>query len=248
MFNQNSDFQSFYHSRGGWLVGKIIRSHLHGLIGDEKYSQVLGLGYTPPYLDIFEKQSQDFFAGMPASIGAHTWPKYGDNKTAIVSGTELPFESNSLDMVMAVHFLEFSEYPEYALKEVWRVLKSNATLILIVPNRMSMWARREWSPFGHGRPFSSSQLKQILQDCLFVPEEENNALFFPPLQNRFVYKSAWSFERFGQIICPGVGGVRVLKASKQIYAPTKIKGSAVPVAPFKIRKTVTSGSKYEGVR
>ncbi len=243
MFLDNADFQSFYHSRGGWLIRKIIRAHVSTLIGEDKYDEVLGLGYATPYLEAMEKQAKHFSAAMPAGIGGHIWPKYGDNKVAVVSGTELPYESNSLDLVVAVHFLEFSEYPEYALKEIWRVLKSNSSLILVVPNRMSMWARAEWSPFGHGQPFSSMQLKQILQACLFVPEEEKNALFFPPWQNRFIYKSAWQMERFGQVLCPALGGVRVLRASKQIYAPTKIKGSAVPVSPFKIRKTVMSGNK-----
>ncbi len=244
MFLDNADFQSFYHSRGGWLIRKIIRTHISTLIGEEKFDEVLGLGYATPYLEILEKQSKHFSAAMPAGIGGHSWPKYGDNKVAVVSGTELPYESNSLDLVVAVHFLEFSEYPEYALKEIWRVLKSNASLILIVPNRMSMWSRREWTPFGHGQPFSSSQLKQILQGALFVPEEEKNALFFPPFQNRFILRGAWHMERFGQVICPALGGVRVLRASKQIYAPTKIKGSAVPVSPFKIRKMATSANKF----
>ena len=87
-----------------------------------------------------------------------------------------------------------------------------------------MWARRDWSPFGHGRPFSASQIENALEEALFSVQDHRNALFMPPVKWRLLLKAAWGFERFGNLICPAFGGVHCIDAVKQGYAPVHPAG------------------------
>ena len=53
------------------------------------------------------------------------------------------------------------------LREVWRILAADGRLILVVPNRLGLWARLEHTPFGHGHPFTPPQLVALLTENLF---------------------------------------------------------------------------------
>ncbi|MGE4312712.1 MAG: class I SAM-dependent methyltransferase [Pseudobdellovibrionaceae bacterium] len=231
MYHSAADFQKFYHTREGFVIRRMIRSHIKILGAGDAHGEVAGLGYSLPYLDLFEGRTERTYALMPSSIGAASWPKSGPNLTALVHSAELPLPANSLDVALGVHFLEFAEYPEAVLQEIWRVLKPTGKLILIVPNRTGLWARSEWSPFGHGKPFSLTQLQDDLSEAQFVTETIRPALFMPPLKWRWMLKAAWSFEQAGNILFPGVSGLHCVTAVKQLYAPASPpKGRAIRVA------------------
>ena len=70
------------------------------------------------------------------------------------------------------------------LKEVWRVLAGGGRLLIVVPNRRGIWARLDRTPFGSGRPYTMSQLSQLLRDELFTPVATGSALFVPPSRSR----------------------------------------------------------------
>ncbi len=59
--------------------------------------------------------------------------------------------------------------PRETLKEIWRVLSPAGRVVIVVPNRRGVWARFEHTPFGTGRPFSRSQLNELLRDANFTP-------------------------------------------------------------------------------
>jgi hypothetical protein len=105
-----------------------------------------------------------------------------------------------------------------AFEELWRVLKSNGRILIIVPNRMGLWCRADWTPFGHGRPYSAAQVNNFLREHLFVPERTEKGVFIPPFENNFLLRSAGWWEALGEKICPGMGGVIFVEASKQVYA------------------------------
>jgi SAM-dependent methyltransferase len=67
------------------------------------------------------------------------------------------------------------------LREIWRVLEPEGRLIVVVPNRTSPWAYLERTPFGHGQPYTPSQLGRLLKDCLFHVERHDTALVLPPV-------------------------------------------------------------------
>jgi hypothetical protein len=75
------------------------------------------------------------------------------------------------------------------------VLGPGGRALFIVPNRGGMWARRDKTPFGFGRPYTLGQLEAQLKRHDFVPERHSAALFAPPSEKRFWLKSADMLER-----------------------------------------------------
>ena len=91
-------------------------------------------------------------------------------------------------------------------------------MLVVVPNRRGLWAQFEYTPFGHGRPYSPGQLSQILTDTLFAPYQTAAALFMPPVRSRMLLSAAPALEQIGQRWFAGFAGVIVAEAVKEIYA------------------------------
>jgi hypothetical protein len=104
------------------------------------------------------------------------------------------------------------------LKEIWRVLAGGGRLLIVVPNRRGIWARLDRTPFGSGRPYTMSQLSQLLRDEQFTPVRSDAALFIPPAKSRVMLRSAPAWERIGRRWFPTFAGVLLVEATKQIYA------------------------------
>ena len=101
------------------------------------------------------------------------------------------------------------------LRELWRVLTPAGRLIVVAPNRASLWAQLETSPFGHGQPYTRGQLERLLVQSLFQPEAWDSALFMPPFGGRRSIRTGNAWERIGpQIVagsrgCPHRAGVEI---------------------------------------
>jgi len=57
----------------------------------------------------------------------------------VVDALELPFESDSVDVVILHHVLEFSQHPHQLLREATRILAPHGTLIVVGFNPISLW-------------------------------------------------------------------------------------------------------------
>jgi hypothetical protein len=90
---------------------------------------------------------------------------------------------------------------------------------VIVPNRRGIWAHGDRTPFGTGQPYSAFQIKDTLRDRGFLVDRTWRALFLPPSQSRLLLSMVKTFERWGEILFPGFGGLLVMEAGKQLYAP-----------------------------
>jgi ubiquinone/menaquinone biosynthesis C-methylase UbiE len=137
---------------------------------------------------------------------------------ALADEAELPFADYSIDRVLLVHALETSDETRAMLKEVWRVLAGGGRVLIVTPNRRGIWARLDRTPFGSGRPYTMSQLSQLLRDEQFTPVGSDTALFIPPLTSRMMLRSAAAWERAGRRWFPTFAGVLLVEATKQIYA------------------------------
>jgi hypothetical protein len=109
------------------------------------------------------------------------------------------------------------------LREAWRVLAGGGRLLLVVPNRRSPWAQLERSPFGFGQPYSAGQLSRLLRNHSFTPLRTARSLFFLPLRNRSWLRAAPGWEKFGRHAMPGLSGVVLIEATKQVYGATPVK-------------------------
>lgn len=220
MYRSVYDLKAFYNSRTGRVVRRILQERIRSIWPDMHGLRLAGCGYATPYLRVFMEEAERVIALMPAAQGVHSWPQAGTEKNLVCLSEEmeLPLESNSVDRIIMMHSIEFSEFLREHLKEIWRVLKSNGRLLVIVPNRSGFWARADWSPFGLGTPYSSAQICHYLRDNQFVHESTHEALFMPPVRYAPVLKSAAFFERAGRMLFPFACGVHMVEASKQLYA------------------------------
>ena len=129
----------------------------------------------------------------------------------------MPLPDSSIDRMLLVHALEMAHDPTALLREVWRVLAGGGRLLLIVPNRRGVWARTDTTPFGHGRPYSRSQITQLLREAWFTPTGWGEALHVPPVPRGWFLRSAPAWERVGSTIAAPFAGVHIVEATKQVY-------------------------------
>ncbi len=218
------DLQKFYNSPLGLMVNRVISRHIHASWPSVKNSTILGLGFPGPYLNIFHHETNNVFAAIPASGDATFYPKISPEQTFMTDEAELPLEDLSIDRVILIHSVEFSESIWPLMREIWRVLSNDGRLIIIAPNRRGVWARLERTPFGYGRPYSQSQLTTLLHDTLFTPIKIKTALYMPPIGSRMLISSSLAWEHIGRYFLDGLGlamgGIISIEAKKQIYAIT----------------------------
>ncbi|MEZ5816929.1 MAG: class I SAM-dependent methyltransferase [Hyphomicrobiaceae bacterium] len=209
----------FYASPLGGMVRRILAHRIRARWRRTNGLTVIGLGFATPYLGSFRGEATRLGALMPSTQGAVVWPSNGDVLTVAVEEDDLPLPDNSVDLMLAVHCLETTEQARALLREIWRVLAPEGRLLIIVPNRSGVWARFDLTPFGHGRPYSQSQLDRLLTESLLNPVEWGAALHLPPIDNGLVLKSAMTLERMGARLTPAFAGVLLVEARKEVASP-----------------------------
>jgi len=209
--------RQFYAAPFGEAICGLIEASLRELWPEAKGDLVLGLGYPPPYLEPYIGHSPVMVC-MPAQQGAAYWPQGKFNTVFLAHESELPLSENSVNRVLLVHSVENSEQLSGMMEELWRILTPGGRVLAIVPNRLSFWARSSQSPFGHGRPFTMMQLRDLMTAHRLTPLRHASALFTPPLKLRLLWRFASKIEKIGKLLCPFIGGVLLLEAEKQLYA------------------------------
>ena len=95
-------------------------------------------------------------------MGVVAWPQR-QMPRVLCEEDALPFPDVFFDRILIVHGLEGAEACAPLLRQLWRVLAPEGRILLVAPNRASLWAQVEVSPFGHGRPFSRIELDAAAQ-------------------------------------------------------------------------------------
>tara|TARA_R110000824_G_scaffold137637_2_gene302042 strand:+ start:65074 stop:65823 length:750 start_codon:yes stop_codon:yes gene_type:complete len=216
------DLRNFYGQPLGQVAQRHIGRRIEAIWPELRGLNVMGFGFATPYLGVIGGNAQRVVGLMPARQGVLHWPSEGKSLTGLVDERELPLEDESMDRVLVVHGLEASEAMRVMLRQIWRVLAPGGRLLIVVPNRRGLWARREATPFGHGQPFSRGQLTQLLRESMFSPSTWEVALFVPPFDWRPLLRSAGAWERAGHMLWSRFSGVILVEATKQIYAATPL--------------------------
>jgi len=106
--------------------------------------------------------------------------------------------------VLLVHSLEMTQDAAALLREAWRVLASAAGCWPWCRTGAACgraWTRRR---FGHGRPYSRSQITSLLRETWFTPTGWGEALYVPPIARGWFLRTAvaWSAPaRLYRAIC-----------------------------------------------
>ena len=196
----------YYRSFLGRSVQATIREQVLRLWPQARHEAVLGYGFAAPLLRPYLSSARRVTALMPARQGVMHWPPGLPNCSVLCEETRWPVETGSIDKLLVLHGLDTSEHAAAVLEECYRVLAPAGRAIFIVPNRASLWARREGTPFSFARPYTAGQLESRLKWHGFLPEHHVTALYQPPWSGPFWRRMSGPIERIGQTIPAWRGG------------------------------------------
>ena len=223
------DLRNFYYrTRLGRAAQKVIRDQVLAMWPNADMETMVGFGFAVPLMRPYLDQARRVIGLMPGPQGVMLWPSGQPNVSVLCEETLWPIQSEQVDRLLVLHGLETSENPTRLLDECARVLAPNGKAIFVVPNRSGMWARRDKTPFGFGRPYSLGQLEAQLKLHGFVPERHVSALYQPPSDHRFWLKTGDFVEKAGRRVSMGrAGGVLMVEVSKD--ARPRARGLAAAV-------------------
>ena len=225
------DLREFYSRRLGIVARQMINRGIRERWPNADGQRVLGIGYPTPYLGLFREDAERCIAFMPAAQGVLKWPTGRPALASLVDEFSLPRPDAAVDRILLVHALEMSDDPAALLREVWRVLSPSGRVMAVIPNRRGVWTRSDNTPFGHGRPYSRSQITDLLRQTWFTPTGWGEALFMPPYAGRWVLKSAQMWERAGAALALPFAGVHIVEATKQVYRAIPAKRERARLIP-----------------
>jgi SAM-dependent methyltransferase len=220
------ELRQFYASDLGRAARAMVGRKVIEAWGDARGLDVLALGYATPFVAPARHAARRVVGAMPAQQGVEIWPAGERNLTTLVGEDSLPFANALFDRILIVHGLEESPDALTLLREVWRVLAPSGRVVVAVAARNGLWANTERTPFGHGRPYSRSQLAELLREAELEPSGWTRALYVPPVN----WLAGWAegFEQTGSRLWPGFAGLLLMEAVKQTFA-VKPKGHAARV-------------------
>jgi len=237
------DLRNFYYrTRLGRVAQRAIREQVVRHWPPAAGQTVAGFGFAVPLLRPYLPDSARVVGLMPGPQGVMPWPAGMANVSVLCEDTAWPLPTGLVDRLVLMHGLETSENPSAVLDEAARVLAPGGRALFIVPNRSGLWARSDVTPFGYGRPYSGAQLEAQLKRHGFTPERSQSVLFAPPSATRFWLRTADFWEAIGRKMPWLVGGVLMVEASKQVYAPTRGGLGAAVRKPLRVLEGVGKGS------
>ncbi|AHJ64850.1 Methyltransferase [Granulibacter bethesdensis] len=217
---------AFYGTLAGEVVASLLRARLRLLWpGEECEGQtLLGLGHAAPYMRCWRSTAYRCVVGSLHPSAGQVWPPAGRTLSCDATPSALPFPDLSIDRIVLVHALEMTDHARGLLREVWRILKDDGRLMVVAPNRTGLWAHLDTNPFGQGQPFSHGQIERLLAASLFRVERRDAALYMPPVfHSRALLRAAWLFESTGRHLIPGLAGVTISEAVKDVYAGVPLR-------------------------
>ncbi|MFM0737069.1 class I SAM-dependent methyltransferase [Paraburkholderia xenovorans] len=177
---------------------------------------------------------QGLSAGLPAGL-----PAPAGRSAVWCDLLDLPFEAQSVDLIVMPHTLEFTSDPHRLLREAERVLMPEGQLIILGFNSLSLWGARQSVGKVTGRPFVPSAVDLIaftrLKDWIkllgFDLERGRFGCYRPPLGSEQWLSRYQFMEAAGDRWWPIFGATYMIKAIK------RVRGMRL-VGPLKVKKPV----------
>ena len=172
-----------------WFVGRraIVFSQIEDALGARASSgarpelRVLdigcGAGATMDHLKRYGQPHGIDLSQLPLNFSR----KRGHQRVMRASATDLPFDSESFDLVTALDVVEHLEDDVKGLAEIRRVLKPGAPAVIFVPAFQSLWGPNDVQS-GHQRRYRLDQLRVAVEKAGLSVERisyANFAMFIP---------------------------------------------------------------------
>ena len=139
----------------------------------------------------------------------------------------MPVSSDSIDIVILPHVIEFEKDPNAILQECERVLVPEGHVIVAGYNAfglMGAWnlLHRRGAPW-NGRFYTAWRVRDWLSALGFDTVASEGCFFRPPLPNARLLHRLQAFERFGPRFCPRMCGTWILVARKRTATATPLR-------------------------
>jgi SAM-dependent methyltransferase len=141
----------------------------------------------------------------------------------------LPVASDSLDVLLLSHTLEFTEEPHQVLREADRTLIPEGHVVILGFNPWGYWMWGRWILSWRGKPpwcgrfIRLTRLKDWLQLLGFDIEQVHGYFYRPPLSNKRIMNRLQFMERWGKRLWPFFSGAYCVVAKKRVATLTPIK-------------------------
>jgi SAM-dependent methyltransferase len=168
---------------------------------------------------------------------------------------QLPIADNTIDLMLLPHVLDFSGFPQQALREVERVLVPEGYLVLTGFNPVSTWGLRRFfskrcaasSALWQAHFFSPMRIKDWLHLLGFEVVNTQMVCHHLPFQRYRWLKRFELLERLVKRFMPMLGGVYCVVAKKRVLGIRVIKPNW-KTAKMRPRFATTTSQKEEVIK
>ena len=208
------ELESWYGGeRGQYLLAKLrqeLSPHLDNAFGYH-------------ILQIGPLRGETLFGDCRINHRINACSKPGEAVNLLCESGEIPLESDSVDVVIAHHSLEFVDNPHQVLRELHRVLTPQGQLLLMGFNPHSlrglvtrMRGISRSSPWHGHRPVSNSRLSDWLHLLGFELREHAHLYSMPPLGSGRVRRVTEAMDEWCHQHRLPLGGLYLQRAIKQV--------------------------------
>lgn len=191
-----AEYEKMYHLEDTywWFQGRrrIIEAILEAYLPKEpEPGRVLDVGCgTGLILDHFRKWEPVGLDFHPVALQYCSQRKL----TRLVNGdvTQLPFESGSFDLILALDLMEHVEDHERMIREFSRVLRKGGCLMATVPAHPFLWSDHDIA-LHHYRRYTKASLRRLLREGDFRPIKFSYGITFtfPPIVAFRMVQKLW---------------------------------------------------------
>jgi len=217
----------FLQSPPGRYVLAWERQHLDAAVSDTFGYHALQLGL--PEIDALRENRMLLrFCASDRLLDAtryHETSDTGHTKVAVINRyEELPFASQSIDLVVLPHILEFADEPHQVLREVDRVLVPEGHVVITGFNPASLWGLRQgMTRFGAspylpraGQFLSLPRIKDWLKLLSFEVNRGRFGCYVPSVRSdKWLARWNW-MEKAGDRWWPFLGSIYLVTAVKRV--------------------------------
>jgi SAM-dependent methyltransferase len=223
-------------------------------VSDERVSDIFGFNAFQcgtPALDALRTNRMPLRRVVLSAQHADQAKLFAQDKPILTDQFEaLPLESQSVDLLILPHVLEFSADPHQLLREVERVLRPEGRVIVFGLNPFSLWGARQLLTAWWFKPKLPAHTKMIplsrLRDWLKLLEIEfdraNFGCYRPHCSTEKGLSRTGFFEALGDRFWPVCGAVYCVSAVKRV-AGMRLIGPAWKGKPLRAKVGQAQGAR-----
>jgi len=151
------------------------------------------------------------------------------DQSILCETTELPFEHNSVDVVLLHHSLDFTDNPHQVLREAIRVLRPGGHILVVGFNPSSWWGvhrfchKKSKHAWQEGQFISQSRLADWMSLLGLTQLRLLTDYYVPPFSSNKWRRRCAKMQAYGRRSLPKNGAFSVTLARKDVEGITPVK-------------------------